>query len=227
MNTKRTFSFKDAFTFATTAYIHNFITFLIMLAMWVGIEIIILALSGAIGFGVGALTQFVSWKMPFIIGLSVGGILSYIVATYYQYQITRAGFALYDNKNIHWRDFFESEQFTTYLFAMIWFHLKVILGLIVLIIPGIYLFIKYWFTGYSLIEHKTHTVKDDALNAELASQNARWSICYFAGITSLIYSITRLGAFFLMPIGSMAAIHAYKQLSSSSPIDIETKEGTV
>ena len=157
---------------------------------------------------------------------------------YYGYQILRAGFALYDNKEVRWQNFFDPTHFFRYLGAMLWFSLKFFAGLIFFILPGIYIGTKYFFTGYSLIDNRSHSIGEDATFAAHVSKNVLWRILglifiygFISGFTgvfinrlglgSLLFTSILLKAFtyliniFFTSLILLTSIHIYKQLVRS------------
>ena len=93
-----------------------------------------------------------------LILMIVSSLLFFILEEYYLFQMTRIGFALYDHKSVEWTTILDPKNFFTFLGARWLYMIKVFLGTLLLIIPGAYLFVKYFFTGFPIIDGLTNSV---------------------------------------------------------------------
>ena len=242
----KTFSYMKAFRFAVRTYIDNFSLFLSFFAVAFGFMCILVALNAGIRLGLHI--PLGDPFMPALLGKSpelsttsilflILSILYSLFSMYYMYQVLHAGFALYNNKEVHWKDFFDATHFFRYLGAMLWLFIKIFAGLIVFILPGIYIGTKYLFTGYSLIDNRSHSIGEDATFAAHVSKDVLWRIlgllCIYVFIggliailihqlRSLLFTSVLLWTFTTQSISALfspliwlTSIHVYKQLLSS------------
>ncbi len=242
----KTFSYTDAFKFAFSKYMDNFLLFL-------GITLTFAALfiAAAILFlGLGIFTSSFSYVSFVPVSTSyfpnitlitqepnnyrlifTGGLFYvltlYVLKEFYYYQLIRYGLSFYEHTPLKWSDFFgfDFTQFLKFIGARLLYVIKIILGLICLIIPGLYMVAKYFFSGFSLVDDKTHSIHEDKKMAAALSSEIMWSVFWFAVITGLLFgALSGFITIFLAPIPVLAQVHAYKKLSSYYE---ESKEGTV
>ena len=83
-------------------------------------------------------------------------------------------------------------HFFTYLRAQLWYSLRILLGIILLIIPGIYIRIRYFFTGFSILEKRTSTVFEDKNFVYALNKNAFWQIFLFALVITLVVLLPQI-----------------------------------
>ncbi len=236
----KTFSYTDAFKFAFSTYIDNILFF-------VGITVVTEALVIAaailfLGFGVVTssfsyvslitasyipnktlIIQPTNYKL-FLTGALFFFLISFVIKEFLYYQFIRYGLSFYERRSLTSGDFFNVDftQFLKFMGARALYTIKIILGFICLIIPGLYLATKYFFSGFSLVDNKTHSIHEDKKIALSLSKNIMWSIFFFTVITGLLfYTLTGFITVFLVPIPVLAQVHAYKKLSSYE----ESKEG--
>lgn len=219
--TEKKLSYKEALLFAATAYIKNFKTFVLFFLINAGIFTLAIALfvllinpvKITLLTSAGMFSFIELWNKTsniFLFALFV--IILYVIWLYYLYQVIKAGLRIYHNQAIAWRDYFSVEfsHFLAFVVALSWYILKVGLGFLLLVLPGIYAAVRYWFTGFHLVENEKSSVSEDIKYALQASENRFWSILGFSIILSLI---ARLSFFFFHPISVLASVHAYKQLT--------------
>ncbi len=247
MAQNKTFSYTEAFRFAARTFIDNFSVFLSFFAVIFGLMCILIALDTGVKFwlhiplepSLGTDLSIIKNNLLIIATGMVYSIFYYLLFFYYGYQILRAGFALYDNKVVQWKDFFAASHFFRYLGAILWFTLKIFAGLMVFILPGIYIATKYWFTGYSLVDNRSHSIDEDAMFAAHVSKNVLWRILglvFIYGFILMLWGLlihqlssplfpspplrTLIDQLFKIllyqPLTFLTSIHVYKQLLSSS-----------
>lgn len=164
----------------------------------------------------GHWNQFFS---PPSIGVSFGLFFIYyllflLAEEYYLFHMTRIGFAFYDGKPIEWTSIFELKNFFTFFGARWLFMIKVFLGTLLLVIPGFYLFCKYFFTGYPIIDGVTSSANEDKNIVQEVTAGVRgkifWYQCLLSILTGLSY-ITVITLVFL-PVFYLANVHVYRKL---------------
>ncbi len=119
-----------------------------------------------------------------------------------------------------WRLFFK------YLFAIILFNLIFLAGFLLLIIPGIYLAIKFWFFDYFIIDKGLGPIK--ALKRSSAITNGhKWNLFVFLlmlfGINLLGSLALVIGLFITIPITLLAVAFVYRKLLAQTEVASATE----
>lgn len=125
-------------------------------------------------------------------------------------------------KQAEWADLFNGYAlFFNYLVGMILYGLMVLLGFIALIIPGIYLALKYQFVGYFIVDKKMGPI--DALKA--SGEATKGELMHllgtsfaFMGVTLLGFLALILGIFVAMPVVMLAYAFIFEKLSKDIAI---------
>ncbi|MGB4942936.1 MAG: hypothetical protein WBO92_02385, partial [Candidatus Moraniibacteriota bacterium] len=123
---------------------------------------------------------------------------------------------LFDGVKPAWRDLFAwHDEMLAYIGASILYVLIVTLGLLVFVIPGIYLAIKYNF--YSLLIADKRLGAFDALKASgQLTEGVKWSLIGFSvasfGVILLGMLALLIGLFVAVPVISLAYIFVYRTL---------------
>lgn len=212
-------SYEKAFNFGFKSFIDNLFTFFMV---W----ICSIALMGAVSIlallvlVVGGIFAVLSGP---ILGIGVAATFTPLFALFlflayffYQYQLIRFSIALYEGRPLSWTDIFswDSGQLIQFSCARFIRYIKIALGLILFIVPGIYFMLKYYFAGYSLLDGTSKTVGEDIrLNAHL-SQGIFLEIGFFAILLWALSSLVAIIMFFPLPIVYLTSVHAYKQLTA-------------
>jgi uncharacterized membrane protein len=154
----------------------------------------------------------------------LGGIL-YIVYLIYSIVIgigmTRLLLNIYDGKPASFNDVFTTYQpFWRYLGASILYAIIVMIGLVLLIVPGIFLAIKYQYVTYLIIDKNLSVKEAFKLSGEM-TQGMKWKLFFF-GIAAAIVGMAGIiligvGLLFTIPIAAMAMVHVYRILGSPAP----------
>lgn len=115
--------------------------------------------------------------------------------------------------------FSDIKSIFNYIFASIIYGLAVGVGLILLIVPGIYFAIKYQFYLYFIIEKKMGAFQ--ALeNSGKITDGQKWELLKFNALTILItiagVLAILLGLLVAMPVVTLAAAYVYKKLSETA-----------
>lgn len=124
-----------------------------------------------------------------------------------------------DPKSPEFSDFWRPELFWRYLAASIILAVIVMVGFILLIVPGIFLALAFAFTGYLVVDKGMNPVAALKESARITKGN-RWKLLLL-GVVLIV--LTFLGAlpFFLGllvigPISMLAGIHAYRVLEKAA-----------
>lgn len=159
-----------------------------------------------------------SLSLIFNLGSFVVTIVSSIFAV-------KIGLKLYDNEKIGSYDFlsFSSSTFFKFLLAYILYTIMILVGFILLIVPGIYLAIKYQFFLYLIVEKNMDVIEAFKESGRI-TDGSKWNLFFFALLLLLIVGIGALvflvGLFVAIPIAMVAWAYVYKKLSSDSSSDV-------
>lgn len=117
-----------------------------------------------------------------------------------------------------------------YFGAMIIYGIAVVIGLILLVIPGIYIALKYQFFGYLIVDKNLGAVEALKKSAEL-TVGVKWKLIGFSmtivllnllGVIALL-----IGLFVTIPMSVMAYVYVYRTLAKSSFSEALIPESTV
>ncbi len=155
---------------------------------------------------------FFSLSVIFNLGSFVVSIVSSIFAV-------KIGLRLYDNEKIGSYDFlaFNISTFFKFLLAYILYTIMILIGLILLIVPGVYLAVKYQFFQFLIIEKNMDVIEAFKESGRI-TEGSKWNLFFLALIFLLIVGIGALvllvGLFVAIPIIIVAWAYVYKKLSS-------------
>lgn len=232
MNTPRTINYAAALKYGAITYIDNFFLFFKIFLACTGLYLIFflaLLLTGIAAWHLHWMnfspmplmggTAYIISPLPTITAITlIIKLILYLLFEYFFYQIIRMGLRLYDGETPAWREFFRinSGEFWDFVSARIWYSLKIILGLMLLIFPVFYFGVTYYFSGFSIVDKRAQSVKEDSLIAySLASNfwNLFWFACFLTLLSGFMYNLFGL---LFAPAIIMARVHAYKQLTSET-----------
>lgn len=232
MSTPKTISYSAAFKYGLITYIDNFMLFLkIFLCCALAYVVLFSALlfTGIAGWHMHWInfspmplwggTYYMFEALPSITAaLLLIKLLIFLLFEYFFYQMLKIGMKLYDNGSADWKEFFvlDTNLFFDFIVARMWYSLKIVLGLLLILLPGIYFGTTYYFTGFPLIDKKAHSVKEDALIAYSLASNF-WNLFWFALLIMILsgFANNMFGLLFA-PALILARVHAYKQLTSDT-----------
>jgi uncharacterized membrane protein len=168
---KKTFSIKQAFKFGWTAFkaqwtFYIAIIFVALVASWIG---------GVIGnaFGDSFVGQAFASVIAMIIQLFISvGFITIFIRTVRE-------------KNVGWSDFMRNKDRLISFFAVsIIYQILVLVGLILLIIPGIYLAIRYQYATYIIVDDKHISIGKAFKRSAEITKDIKWRIILL-GLASL------------------------------------------
>lgn len=146
---------------------------------------------------------------------------SWIVSIVSSIFIIKIGLRLYDNVKIGPLDFlsFSSSLFFKFLLGYILYSVLIIIGFILLIVPGIYLAIKYQYVQYLIID-KNMDVFEAFKESGKMTDGHKWNllllVLLFVGICILGVMALGIGLLISIPIVIVAQAYVYKKLSSNT-----------
>lgn len=116
-----------------------------------------------------------------------------------------------------------------YFLASILYMLIVLVGLILLILPGVYLLVRLQFFAYLLVEHENMGVIESLKKSMEMTKGKFWSLFGF-GIVFVLVNLLGLialgiGLFVTIPVTCIAYAMMYRKLSTEAPTHIEHHHG--
>lgn len=131
--------------------------------------------------------------------------------------------AAVDGDTPAWADLFAKETlFWTYLGASALFSLMLSLGFLLLIVPGIYLALRFGFYGFAMIDRDAAIGEAFRVSSRI-TEGHRWQLLLF-GLVVIVLNLLGLLALFVGvlvtgPVSALAAATIYRRLLPASPRD--------
>lgn len=156
--------------------------------------------------GLSALFRLIAFIISMLV--SVGGV--------------RIGLKIHDGQPVAVRDLFTADWslFWRYVVASFLYSLVFGIGLILLVIPGIILGVRYFFYGYFVLERGARPVQSLAQSAA-ATAGVRWDVFLFIGVLLLLVVLGAIllgvGLLVTVPMAYIAAARAYRMLTKATP----------
>ena len=206
MNTPK-FSIDEAIQFGWNAAKRNIGFFFIVF--------IISLVASAIPNGVQTATEKTAPFLSFLFGL-----VSLVVSQVLAIGITRISLRFADQQKAEIADLYTGYPlFFRYLFASILYALIVAIGLVLLVVPGVYLAVRFSQYGFLVVDKGLGPVEALRKSAAL-TEGARWQLFLF-GI--LLFGLVLLGAialliglFWAVPTTLVAAAFVYRRLLAAA-----------
>lgn len=221
MIVKKVIHYKEALKFGFNTFVDNFFLFLkatlIFAALIIGV---LTAIAGIPAFLWLLFTKQSGKDIPFLLRLLYGGIIGLafsLVTSYFSANFTRVSLALYEGKTVTLSDFFtiSMSNLFRYFVAIFLYGFKVLLGTFLLVIPGLYIWVKYAFTGYFILEEDASISQDQDLNSHL-TYGVKWKLLWFNWFLYILEFACSAGVItmILYPAFILVHTHVYKQLRS-------------
>lgn len=185
--------------------------------------LMIFIISNAMGFLLSFITQpFFAQENGLIILI---GVLIYIAGYVISLELGFATFAILlkivDNKKTKIKDlfsYFNAGLLFKFFIISLLYGLIVFFGLILLIIPGIYFGIKYWFALYIFVDKQTGILESFKLSAKL-TKNVKWQLFKLCLLQMLIvvagFLALFVGLLIAWPVNYLSDFYVYRKLSSA------------
>jgi uncharacterized membrane protein len=149
--------------------------------------------------------------------LSMGvGILSQVIQFFITLVWIRFALAIHDGRTVQPRELVpDAMTFLNYLAVSILYGLLVVAGLVLLIIPGIYLAVRYGLAGFLVADGRTDVLGAFRTSSEL-TRGMRWRLLLLGlGLFALNLVgalLFGLGLLFTVPLTAFTATHVYRRL---------------
>jgi hypothetical protein len=150
-------------------------------------------------------------------GLAMGfTLLSQLVQVFWAVVWIRFALAVHDGRSVVLRELVpDGRTFLQYLAVSILYGLLVIVGLVLLVVPGIYLAVRYGFAGFLVADGRAEVPDAFHQSSEL-THGERWQLFAFALALLVINVIGAvlfgIGLLFTIPISAFAATLVYRRL---------------
>lgn len=241
MDKKVSFSYKEALKFALTNVIDNTKTFFLLSLLFFGS---LFLLAGTLVFvfkslGISLVTAhtiMLKGGRPFTFNwvntpIRLAWMFSSSLLTVYTYYIfCKLGLARYKGKPISFGKAFQHStgEFFRFFGARLLLGLKAGIGFLLLLIPGFYIFSKYYFAGFPIIDGLTDSIRKDTELSKAITRGNQWRtllVIYLSGSggligmimipISIIFPPLFIVALLVLPIMSLVEVHVYKQLEKA------------
>ena len=151
--------------------------------------------------------------------LGITNIVVYVVSLGVSLGALKIYLSFVDGKKPQFSDLFslfDPKLIFRYFLTSLLFGLLAVVGLILLIIPGIYFMYKYLFITYSLVDKNTGVFESFTKSSEI-TKGVIWDLFVFGLIIGLIviagFLALGVGLLVAMPVASLAMAHVYRKLS--------------
>ena len=182
--------------------------------------IIVLIIEAFFGFFASVFTDSLpSLSLIFNIGSWVVSIISSIF-------VIKIGLKLYENEKVGSYDFlsFSSSLFFKFLLGYVLYTLLVVIGFILLIVPGVYLAIKYQYVQYLIVDKNMDVIEAFKESGRMTNGH-KWNLLLllflFVAIVILGGMALGIGLLVAVPIVLVAQAYVYKKLSSNTATQSE------
>lgn len=204
MASKKTFSISKSVSYGWDTATKKLGFFIVLLIIIFAAQIIPSLLTSILDYrnqeGVGFVVRIISWVIQLTV--SLGSI--------------NVALRIYDRKKTEYADLFRKiGLIIPYFFGSIVYGLIVLVGLVLLIVPGIIWGIKYRYFVYYMVDRNMGPI--DALKASSKlTQGVKWKI-FFLGLVLLVINILGIlclvvGLFVTIPLSMMAEVYVYRKL---------------
>jgi uncharacterized membrane protein len=95
------------------------------------------------------------------------------------------------------------------------FGIMVILGLFLLIIPGIYFYLKYQFAMFAVVDRPKIRIKEAFQESARMTEGVKWKLLGFGIINILVIivgAVTMVGELLTLPLATLSIIYVYRHL---------------
>lgn len=151
---------------------------------------------------------------------------SWIVSIVSLIFIVKIGLKLYDHPNIGSYEFlfFSTSLFFKFLLGYVMYTLLAIIGFLLLIVPGIYLAIKYQYVQYLIVDKNMDVIEAFKESGRMTDGH-KWNLfllfLLFLAISALGFLALGIGLLVTIPIVIVAQAYVYRKLCSNTVIQSE------
>ena len=212
----KTFSIKDAIKYGWDKTWENFLFILGVTALSLIVSVFVGQVEELLGDG-APLMGVVMFVVSFVIS-------SIVTIGYYKIFLN-----LYDGKHTDFKDLYKHYKlFWGYFITSVIYGIAVVIGLILLVIPGIYLMIKYMFSLIILIDEENISPTEALSKSSDITLGVKWTLL---GFILLLIVINLIGAMLLlvgllvtMPLSTFATVYVYRRLAHETAGEVVVQE---
>ncbi|MDB4935714.1 MAG: hypothetical protein JWP87_2686, partial [Labilithrix sp.] len=146
------------------------------------------------------------------------GFLSQLLQVFWSLVWIRFALRVYDAREVRPRDLVpDAKRYLEFLAVSVLYALLVTAGLLLLVIPGIYLSVRYAFVGFLVADERAE-VLDAFHQSSLLTKGARWRIFFLMLLLAVLNLVGALffglGLLFTIPTSLFAMARVYRQLAA-------------
>jgi len=146
-------------------------------------------------------------------------VILFVIAVLVKIGLTKLFLKVVDGQPTNWKEIFKhGDLFIVYLCTSILFGIGLIIGTILLVIPGIYFALTYFFAPVIVIDQKIGIINAFKKSKEM-TKGVKWKLL---GLILVLILTNILGALVFVvgllvsiPVSSLAYMHVYRKLSVS------------
>ncbi len=196
------FNVGDAISYGWTAYWKNFGPMVLITLVIFAAQFLISIVGGATDSTFGqALLQIISFLVGIILAMG----------------LIRASLAVCEGRKPEVSMLLQTDGFFNYLIASILFGIGIIIGLFLLIIPGIIFAVVFFYFGYAIVQQPEIGAMEALKRSADITKGYRWQLFGLAVLLILINFVGLLacgiGVLFTYGITAVAIAYSYKTLS--------------
>lgn len=140
--------------------------------------------------------------------------------------------ALVDGKKVSISEILSrADLFWKYLWASIMYVLAIGIGFILLIVPGVYMALKYGLYRYVIVDRPELSAMDALKESARLTDGIKWDLFVFslalAGINILGFLALGIGLLYTIPVSAMAYVALYRSLTRIASGSIESPAPSV
>lgn len=176
--------------------------------------VLVLIIAGLVSRGPAILVNEDTAAVP----AGLIGLVAIILELLVNLGLNKIALMFHDGTKPTWKELFlQYPLLLKYLGASVLYGLMVMVGLVLLVVPGVYIAIKYAFFGFVMVDKKTGVMDSLKVSAKLTN-GVKWELFGF-GIVMCIFNILgaltlMIGLFITIPISLMASVYVYRKLES-------------
>lgn len=176
--------------------------------------VLVLIIAGLVSRGPAILVNKDTAAVP----AGLIGLVAIILELLVNLGLNKIALMFHDGTKPTWKELFlQYPLLLKYLGASVLYGLMVMVGLVLLVVPGVYIAIKYAFFGFVMVDKKTGVMDSLKASAKLTN-GVKWELFGF-GIVMCILNIMgalalMIGLFITIPISLMASVYVYRKLES-------------
>lgn len=151
-------------------------------------------------------------------GIAAGmvGLIAILLQLLVNLGLNKIALMLHSGAKPTWKELFiQYPLLLKYLGASIIYGVAVAIGLVLLVVPGIYLAIKYAFFGFVMVDKNTGIMESLKTSAKM-TDGVKWELLGFGVVMCIINILGALalmiGLFITVPITLMASVYVYRKL---------------